>query len=77
MWCVLENYSNRHHIYLFYFWWFRLTEWQRLNLFSTFQDIMSIVVPLDTERVKPIVFWTSATQILYNLAIAAAAVNSF
>ncbi len=37
----------------------------------------TIVVPLDTERVKPIVFWTSATQILYNLAIAAAAVNSF
>ena len=37
----------------------------------------TIVVPLDTERVKPIVFWSSATQILYNLAIAAAAVNSF
>ena len=37
----------------------------------------TIVVPLDTDRVKPIIFWSSATQILYNLAIAAAAVNSF
>lgn len=37
----------------------------------------TIVVPLDTDRVRPLVLWTSATQILYNLAIAAAAVNSF
>lgn len=37
----------------------------------------TIVVPLDTERVRPLVLWTSATQIIYNLAIAAAAVNSF
>ncbi len=37
----------------------------------------TIVVPLDTDRVKPLVVWASATQILYNLAIAAAAVNSF
>ncbi|MEM8981981.1 MAG: SLBB domain-containing protein [Pseudomonadota bacterium] len=37
----------------------------------------TIVVPLDTDRVKPLVLWSSATQILYNLAIAAAAVNSF
>ncbi len=37
----------------------------------------TIVVPLDTDRVKPLVLWTSATQILYNIAIAAAAVQSF
>ncbi len=37
----------------------------------------TIVVPLNTDRVKPLVLWSSATQILYNLAIAAAAVNSF
>lgn len=37
----------------------------------------TIVVPLDTERVRPLLLWTSATQIIYNLAIAAAAVNSF
>ncbi|MCC5795202.1 MAG: SLBB domain-containing protein [Chromatiales bacterium] len=37
----------------------------------------TIVVPLDTERVRPLVLWTGATQIIYQLAIAAAAVNSF
>ncbi len=37
----------------------------------------TIVVPLDTDRTKPLLLWSSATQILYNLAIAAAAVNSF
>ena len=37
----------------------------------------TIVVPLDTDRVKPLVLWQSATQVVYNLAIAAAAVNSF
>ena len=37
----------------------------------------TIVVPIKTDRVAPVVLWTSATQIIYNLAIAAAAVNSF
>ena len=37
----------------------------------------TIVVPLDTDRVKPLLLWQSATQVVYNLAIAAAAVNSF
>jgi len=37
----------------------------------------TIVVPPDTERIRPLVLWTGATQILFNLAIAAAAVNSF
>jgi len=37
----------------------------------------SVVVPLDAERLRPLTLWTAATQILYNLAIAAAAVNSF
>ncbi len=37
----------------------------------------TIVVPLDTERVRPLLLWSSVTQIIYNLAIAAAAVNSF
>ena len=37
----------------------------------------TIVVPVDTDRVKPLVLWQSATQVVYNLAIAAAAVNSF
>jgi polysaccharide biosynthesis/export protein len=35
----------------------------------------SIVVPLDVDQ--PLVRWSAITQIIYNLAIAAAAVNSF
>jgi protein involved in polysaccharide export with SLBB domain len=44
------------------------------------QDIRpgdTIVVPLDAARVAPLTLWTSVTQIIYNLAIAVAAVNSF
>lgn len=37
----------------------------------------AIVVPLDTERMRPLPFWTSVTSIIYNLAFSAAAVNSF
>lgn len=37
----------------------------------------TIVVPLDTERMPALPMWQAVTQILYNLAIAAAAVQSF
>jgi polysaccharide export outer membrane protein len=37
----------------------------------------TVVVPLDTERMPALPFWQAVTQIIYNLAIAAAAVNSF
>lgn len=37
----------------------------------------TIVVPIQTDRVPTVVQWASITQILYNLAIAVAAVNSF
>ncbi len=37
----------------------------------------TIVVPMDVDRVRPLAGWSSITQIVYNLAIAAAAVNSF
>ena len=37
----------------------------------------TIVVPIETDRIRPLTLWSNATQILYNLAIAAAAVNSF
>jgi protein involved in polysaccharide export with SLBB domain len=37
----------------------------------------TVVVPLDTERMPALPLWQAVTQILYNLAIAAAAVNSF
>ena len=37
----------------------------------------TIVVPMDTDRQSNLRQWTSVTQIIYNLAIAVAAVNSF
>jgi protein involved in polysaccharide export with SLBB domain len=37
----------------------------------------TIVAPLDTERMRPLPFWIAVTTIIYNLSIAAAAVNSF
>jgi len=37
----------------------------------------TIVVPIAAGRMRPITLWTAATQVLFNLAIAAAAVNSF
>jgi protein involved in polysaccharide export with SLBB domain len=37
----------------------------------------TIVVPLDTERLPALPMWQAVTGILYNLAIAVAAVNSF
>ena len=37
----------------------------------------TIVVPLETDRVRPLSLWTSVTQILYQAAIALAAVDSF
>lgn len=37
----------------------------------------TIVVPLETDRIRPLTFWTSVTQILYQGAIAVAAVKTF
>jgi len=37
----------------------------------------TIVAPLDVTRMRPMSFWTSVTQMMYNMAIAVAAVNSF
>lgn len=37
----------------------------------------TIVAPLDTERMRPLTFWTSVMQIVYQLAVSAAAINSF
>lgn len=37
----------------------------------------TIVVPLDTERMPRLPFWQAVTQIVYNLAVSAAAVASF
>jgi hypothetical protein len=37
----------------------------------------TIVVPLDTERMPALPLWQAVTQIIYNVAIAVAAINSF
>jgi hypothetical protein len=37
----------------------------------------TIVVPLDAERMRPLPMWQAVTSILFNLAVAVAAVNSF
>jgi protein involved in polysaccharide export with SLBB domain len=37
----------------------------------------TVVVPLDAERMRALPLWTAVTTIIYNLAIAVAAVNSF
>ena len=37
----------------------------------------TIVVPLDAERIRPLTLWTAVSTIVYNIAIAVAAVNSF
>jgi protein involved in polysaccharide export with SLBB domain len=37
----------------------------------------TIVAPLETDRIRPLTFWTSATQILYQAAIAVAAIQTF
>lgn len=37
----------------------------------------TVVVPLDAERMRSLPLWTAVTTIIYNLAIAVAAVNSF
>lgn len=37
----------------------------------------TIVVPIDADRIAPLTLWSSVTQIVYNLAVAVAAVNSF
>lgn len=37
----------------------------------------TIVVPMDTERMPRLPFWQAVTQILYNVAVSVAAINSF
>lgn len=37
----------------------------------------TVVVPLNAQQMRPLTAWTSVTQILYNIAVAVAAVNSF
>ncbi|MCS6948499.1 MAG: SLBB domain-containing protein, partial [Steroidobacteraceae bacterium] len=51
--------------------------WFRRNAQVAIQPGDTIVAPLDTERLPPLPLWQAVTQILYNVAVAVAAVNSF
>lgn len=44
---------------------------------SSVQPGDTIVVPTDIERMRPLPLWTAVTTIIYNMAVAVAAVNSF
>jgi protein involved in polysaccharide export with SLBB domain len=37
----------------------------------------TVVVPIDAERMRPLPLWTAVTTIIYNLAVATAAISSF
>ena len=37
----------------------------------------TVVVPIDTDRIKPLTLWTNVSQIMYQVALGAAAVASF
>ncbi|MEO8064334.1 MAG: SLBB domain-containing protein [Pseudomonadota bacterium] len=53
------------------------TGWFRRSAQVAMKPGDTVVVPLDTERMPALPLWQAVTQILYNLAITAAAVNSF
>lgn len=53
------------------------SRWFRSGTSVTVKPGDTVVVPLDTERLPALPFWQAVTQILYNLAISAAAINSF
>ena len=51
--------------------------WFRRSAQVTIQPGDTVVVPLDTERMPALPLWQAATQILYNIAIAATALRRF
>jgi len=51
--------------------------WFRSSASGHIEPGDTIVVPLDAERMRPLPLWQSVTTILYNIAVAVAAVNSF
>jgi len=52
------------------------SKWYRRGRANDIRPGDTIVVPLDVDRIPKLALWQSATSILYNLAIAAAAVGS-
>jgi len=50
--------------------------WFRRSGDTEIQPGDTIVVPLDTDRIRPLPLWTAATTIIYNIAVAVAAIGS-
>ena len=44
---------------------------------TTIEPGDTIVIPLETDKIRPLTFWGSVTQILYQGAIAVAAIHTF
>lgn len=53
------------------------TRWLGRNNRVDVQPGDTIVVPMDTDKIRPLTFWTNVTQILYQGAIAVAAIKTF
>lgn len=51
--------------------------WFRRGSSSAIMPGDTVVVPLDAERIRPLPLWTAVTTIVYNLAVAAAAIARF
>jgi len=52
------------------------SSWFRNSNSSNIQPGDTVVVPLDAERMRPLPLWTAVTTIIFNMAIAVAAVGS-
>jgi protein involved in polysaccharide export with SLBB domain len=50
--------------------------WFRRGTSRALEPGDTIVVPLDAERMRPLPLWTAVTTIVYNLAVAVAAIGS-
>jgi polysaccharide export outer membrane protein len=52
------------------------SKWFRRETRSSIEPGDTIVVPLDVDRMPSLALWQTSTTIIYNLAIAAAAIGS-
>lgn len=53
------------------------TAWLRRVGGTEIQPGDTIVVPIDTDRIAPLTLWSNVTQVIFNLAVAVSAINSF
>jgi polysaccharide biosynthesis/export protein len=50
--------------------------WFKRGQSTQLQPGDTVVVPLDAERMRPLALWTAVTTVVYNLAVAVAAIGS-